>query len=111
MQSNLEILKKLEAEATPGPWKSSGADSGHKEVVNGGNGTHKYWIVDVCPEQADADLIAATRQALSLMLAVVEAITAHLKSVDEDENIATTRHEVVKALAAFNAANLGVSNG
>jgi len=137
-ETNIEYLKRLEAEATPGPWEWDASDGGPELTGNvyapefnpvlicrGCGGEHgKENEVKGCtpsyggdpmrgcplhPSKADRDTIAAARNALPLLLKVAEAVQKwDLASASE---LLDAEIEMTTALAAFNAAKIGGSNG
>lgn len=78
-------LRELAYAASPGPWSTKPADSGHFALVMMGS----LWLAK-CPAQYDADLIAAMRNALPSLLARIEEL---------EFECATTKAALVQATA------------
>jgi len=73
----IDRLKELDAKATPGPWQSVeyGVHSRKKAIAGRGFGPliDNHVCDTVICDQSDAELIAASRNALPKLLAFVEA--------------------------------------
>jgi hypothetical protein len=105
----LEELEKLEREATIQPWASVGVQPLNERKPIGYAVCHGYdWIAQGhCEREADADLIAAARNALPRLLATVRAAERLAEAVALEHDIGNPRCNLCIALTAYQTATKG----
>lgn len=106
MSDVIEKLAAMEAKATGGPYlidhdKRSGGVDQIIEMNTGRLLTIAFGTSN--GNESDLPLLCYSRNALPALLKLAAAYEIHRRAVDDDENVATTREAVDRALAEVNS--------